>query len=197
MKLLMARHGQSEWQVQGDVAGPDAPLTQLGEQQAHHLGKYLADHRTVTSVFCSHLRRAHRTAEIVASYLDLPVRADEDLREFEDWESGWTPDPISMWDPRPEVYELPGGYRRFRDRVRRVLRRLLEPLGEDESVLLIAHGGTIGTIWRTLLGTHTGRLWNWNAALHEMEWQMPGWGNSWVQVQTNLMEYLPPHMRTS
>ena len=41
MKLLLARHGQSEWQVRGDDAGEDAPLSSLGELQAHRLGAFL------------------------------------------------------------------------------------------------------------------------------------------------------------
>jgi broad specificity phosphatase PhoE len=173
------------------------PLTSLGELQAHRLGEYLAREADVEVIFSSNLRRAHRTAEIVASYLDLPMTVDEDLREFDEWEAGWAPDPISMWDPAPSEEGLPPGYERFADRVTAALQRAVERAPSQGSVLIVAHGGTIGTIWRILIGSHTPRLWAWNAALHAAEWGRSNWGTNWVFHYFNLMEYLPSHMRTS
>ncbi|MGC9348220.1 MAG: histidine phosphatase family protein [Anaerolineae bacterium] len=193
----MARHGQSAWQVHGERAGADAPLTALGELQAHRLGAYLAQETDVEALVSSNLQRALTTAEIVATYLDLPVKVDEDLREFDDWDAGWAPDPVSMWDASPADETLMPGYRRFTDRVTAALQRVVEDAPSRGSLLIIAHGGTIGTIWRVLLGSHTPRLWAWNAALHAAEWGRSDWGTNWVFHYFNLMEYLPPFMRTS
>jgi Fructose-2,6-bisphosphatase len=72
-------------------------LTALGETQAHRLGKYLAaGEESVAAIVVSPLQRARRTAEIVASYLNLPVATEPDFREFDEWAAGWAPLPVSM-----------------------------------------------------------------------------------------------------
>lgn len=197
MKLLMARHGQSVWQVRGDSAGPNAPLTELGELQAHRLGEYLSHHYSIDALYTSHLQRAQRTSEIVAGHLDIPMVVEEELREFEEWEAGWAPEPVSKWDPAPVDANLSPGYRRFRDRIQAALRHIVDQHSDNDSLMIVAHGGSIGTIWRILLGSDTPRLWTWHAALQQVEWQKPGWGRGWVFQYTNLMEYLPADMRTS
>ncbi|MGC9521152.1 MAG: histidine phosphatase family protein [Anaerolineae bacterium] len=193
----MARHGQSLWQVEGDSAGSNAPLTELGELQAHRLGEYLTTHYEPAALYTSHLQHAQRTAEIVADYVHLPVMIDEELREFDEWEAGWAPEPVSRWDPSPIDAQLSPGYLRFRSRIEAALRRIVDRHAEEESVMIVAHGGSIGAMWRILVGSDTPRLWTWNAALHQVEWEKPNWGRGWVFQYINLMEYLPVHMRTS
>ena len=74
MKLLLARHGQSEWQVRVEDVDRDPPLTALGESQAHRLGEYLAtSDDPISAIVASPLQRARRTADIVASYLNVTV----------------------------------------------------------------------------------------------------------------------------
>lgn len=193
----MARHGQSEWQAYGDSAGPDAPLTQLGELQAHRLGEYVAKTYQVKALYASDLSRAYRTAEIVADYLDMPVQREVALREFDEWDIGWAPQPASKWDPGPGTPNLTPSYDRFVTRLRTALRGMVDGYEGDETILIIAHGGTIGTIWRIALGSHTPRLSTWNAALHELEWRKSSWGLNWVIHRNNILDYLPGAMRTS
>ena len=196
MKLLMARHGQSEWQVRGDDAGEDAPLTPLGERQAHRLGAFLVERDSIEFIVTSPLRRAHRTATIVASYLDLAVHVEPDLREFDEWDAGWAPLPVSMWNTSPASPELAPGYDRFRKRVSSALRHIVEGNANASQFLIIAHGGTIGAILRVLLGSDTPRLWASNAALHLVEWGHAE-REGWVFHYLNNMEHLPVSMRTS
>ena len=196
MKLLMARHGQSQWQVEGDGAGFDAPLTELGETQAHHLGAYLAEYYPIDAMFASPLKRARRTSEIVASYLDLPVTFDDDLREFDEWDAGWAPLPKAMWDMAPATEELAPGYSRFRPRVFAAMQRAVESNLGDKTVLVVAHGGTIGVMLRILFGSDTPRMWLWNASVNLVEWDRPGREGSWILHYFNAMEYLPLSMRT-
>lgn len=196
MKLLMARHGQSEWQIRGDIVGSDPKLTPLGELQAHRLGDYLARRDGMDTIISSPLQRARHTAEIVASYLDLPVIIDDDLQEFNDWEAGWVSDSTSMWDPTPVDGGLTPGYSRFSESVAAALQRVIDQTPREGRALIVAHGGTIGTIWRVLLGAHTSRLPVWNAALHEAEWEPSQWGTNWVFHSFNAMDHLPSFMRT-
>lgn len=197
MKLLMARHGQSVWQVEGESAGKDAPLTPLGETQAHYLGQYLAQRPAVDAIYASPLQRARRTAEIAASYLGMTPTLDPGLCEFEDWENGWAPAPVSMWDMTP-AEPLSPGYSGFRAQVLGAMQRIVTPYLEGErTVLVIAHGGSLGTLLRIALGSDTPSLYLFNAALNQLEWTRSLRRETWMLVTVNQMDYLPLEIRTS
>jgi probable phosphoglycerate mutase len=80
--LLLARHGETDWNVAGRWQGhTDVPLNATGRAQAAALAERL---RTlgVAAVASSDLSRARHTAEIVAGALGLGVAlVDPDLRE--------------------------------------------------------------------------------------------------------------------
>jgi broad specificity phosphatase PhoE len=197
MKLLLARHGQSEWQVKTEDSTLDPPLTPLGESQAHRLGEYLAAYDPISAIVASPLQRARRTAEIVASYLVLPVAVEPDFREFDEWSAGWAPLPVSMWNMAPATPELKPGYSRFRARVAAALRQVVDVHAGADQLLLITHAGTIGAQVRILLGSDTPRLWMNNTGLSLFEWGHPDRGGSWVIHYLNRVEHLPPTMRTA
>ncbi len=197
MKLLMARHGQSVWQVEGEGAGKDAPLTPLGESQAHCLGQYLAQNGRLDAIYASPLQRARRTADIAASYLGMTATPEPGLCEFEDWENGWAPAPVSMWDMSPAA-ALSLGYSRFREQVLEAMQRIVTAhLGSEGAVLVIAHGGSIGTMLRIALGSDTPSLYLFNAALNQLEWSHSQWRDTWSLVAVNQMDYLPLELRTA
>ena len=174
----------------------DAPLTELGERQAHHVGPYLAETYAIDAIFASPLQRAHKTATIAATYLGLPVTVDEGLREFNDWEAGWTPQALSQWDMSPATPELTLGYRRFRPQVLAAMQRCVEPYLGDKTVLVVAHGGTIGVMLRILCGSDTPQMWIWNTAINMVEWNRPEHEGSWIFHALNQIEHLPVAMRT-
>jgi probable phosphoglycerate mutase len=71
-QLCIARHGETDWNKSGILQGWfDVPLNDLGRSQAHGLAAKLANARFDT-IWASPLARAHETAQIVASMLDLP-----------------------------------------------------------------------------------------------------------------------------
>lgn len=197
MKLLLARHGQSEWQLRTRDGDLDSPLTPLGESQAHRLGAYLAADAPITAIIASPLQRARRTAEIVADYLALPVAVEPDFCEFEDWANGWAPLPVSMWDMRPNPPELTPGYSRFRARVAAALQRVVAAHADAEQLLLVTHAGTIGAQVRILLGSDTPRLWMNNTGLSLFEWGHSEREGSWTVHYLNRLEHLPPPLRTA
>lgn len=192
MKLLLTRHGQSRWQTEGESAGADASLSPLGELQAHRLGVYLLHQEKVTRLVTSHLLRARTTAEIVNSYLDLPLAIDADLREFDSWDAGQAPMPVSIWNPTPVEAVHPEN-QVFRVRVQAALERLVGDGTSEETVLVVAHGGVVGTALRVLLGAPTQRLWTANTALHALEWT----GEFWLVRYLNCQEHLPYSMRSA
>ncbi|MEX2294545.1 MAG: histidine phosphatase family protein [Acidimicrobiales bacterium] len=79
-RVLLIRHGQSEWNADGRWQGQaDPALTDLGRHQALHASRALG---VVDTIVSSDLQRASTTALIIADELGVgPVVLDPDLRE--------------------------------------------------------------------------------------------------------------------
>jgi 2,3-bisphosphoglycerate-dependent phosphoglycerate mutase len=78
-RLVMLRHGQSEWNAKDLFTGwVNAPLTEAGEREAALAGQLLAAHRLLPGfVHTSLQRRAIRTADLALAECDrdwIPVR---------------------------------------------------------------------------------------------------------------------------
>ena len=170
-RLLLLRHGQSEWNAKGLWQGQaDPPLTPHGEEQARAAAAWLIGHG-FTGVVSSPQQRARRTAELLAEVLGLPEpELDDDLREREvgDW-SGKSHDEINrLWPGQLDAWrqgELDrpanGEFDRdFLERVTRVLNRLVDR-PEDETLLVVTHGGVIHTVGKAL-----GSRWRGISNLH-------------------------------
>ena len=88
MKLIVARHGQTEWNLQNRVLGrTDIPLNQKGKAQAVELAENLAAIH-IDHIYVSPLARAAETGKIVAEICgaDLSVRdalIEHDFGAFE------------------------------------------------------------------------------------------------------------------
>jgi probable phosphoglycerate mutase len=79
-KLLLARHGETEWSAAGRHTGiTDLPLTESGRRRARELGSLLAG-RSFALVVTSPLRRAVETCDLAG--LGDEARIREDLREW-------------------------------------------------------------------------------------------------------------------
>jgi probable phosphoglycerate mutase len=159
-RLLVVRHGQSEWNATGRWQGrADPPLTDEGRRQAKVAGGALG---TFDAVVASPLLRAAETATIIAERLGIgPVLTDPDLveRDAGEWQ-GLTRSQIQEEWPgflddgrRPPGYE-PGDA--MLTRTLSVLERISERMG-DGDVLVVSHGGVVyaleeacGKPWRRL-----------------------------------------------
>jgi broad specificity phosphatase PhoE len=143
--LLLARHGETDWNREGRWQGwADPPLNDTGRAQARRLADELRA-LAFDAVYSSDLRRAFETAEILAEPHGVPIVADPGLREIDvgSW-SGLTRAEIGERFPdgeRPdgETHEEHGG--RVRTSVMRIARRHL-----GGRILLVGHGGTIRSI---------------------------------------------------
>src|SRR3546814_7398309 len=68
-RVLLVRHGQSEWNATGRWQGQaDPPLTDLGRAQAHHAARSLG---VVDAIVASDLQRAADTALIISGALGV------------------------------------------------------------------------------------------------------------------------------
>ena len=164
-KLLLVRHGQSEWNAMGRWQGKaNPPLTDLGKEQALIAAKKLPDFSILAS---SDLVRAKETAEIFAKAHDKdsndiliePQVQERDAGEFSGltrdeidkkfpgylaqnrWPSGWEPDDVLI------------------KRLREGLGRIIASSTESDSIVVVTHGGCIYAL-ESLLGEEYRRISN-------------------------------------
>ncbi|MEO6015380.1 MAG: histidine phosphatase family protein [Devosia sp.] len=163
MRLYFARHGESEANVSGIFSnrGWMHPLTALGHQQANALAARMQAEK-LTAIYSSPLMRAIETAEIVGRVLDLPVTAEPALREYDvgvheglpyfigkpeydrvaaDWLAGELDSRIEGGESAIEII----------DRMNVLLKRLRTTHAEGDRLLLVSHGGLLGTALPRLL----------------------------------------------
>jgi probable phosphoglycerate mutase len=180
-RILLVRHGESEWNSLGRWQGQaDSPLTDLGRRQAKAATRALGP---VDAIACSDLQRAQVTAEIISSELGVgPVIVDPDLRERDagEWSGltrgdiherypGWLPDDPALRDgPAANVRRPPGWEpdEHLRDRAVAAIGRLAAVVGDGEA-LAITHGGLVYAI-----EGHLGDGWH----------RLPNLGGRWVDV---------------
>jgi probable phosphoglycerate mutase len=160
-RLLIWRHGRTEWNASGRFQGQlDPPLDDEGRAQVARTAPYLAaalrNERVV--LVSSDLQRAVDTAGALASLLGVPLRTDERLREhgLGSWE-GLTRDEVA--ERHPEQYEdwlagrpVPGrGGEAQADVAARALAAVAD-LPHASTAVLVTHGGTAGRLLEALLG---------------------------------------------
>jgi glucosyl-3-phosphoglycerate phosphatase len=81
-RLVLWRHGQTEWNVDGRGQGHlDVPLDDVGRDQAKAAAARLASLRP-TAIISSDLSRAYETASALAELTGLDVQRDPALREI-------------------------------------------------------------------------------------------------------------------
>ena len=88
MKLILVRHGETEWVRQGKYQGfTDIPLNRRGIFQARAVARALKKERPIV-VYSSQLVRAHETAKLIAGICGKKVVIDKRLCEvsFGSWE---------------------------------------------------------------------------------------------------------------
>lgn len=84
----------------------------------------------------------------------------------------------------PPAY-LAESYLPFKARVQEAARRILEAHPES-TVLIVAHGGTVGTIVRCLLGVHNFGVQTDPTGLHRLHWT----GSQWIIEFMNRLDHL-------
>jgi broad specificity phosphatase PhoE len=149
------------------------------------LGNWLAQQSyAFTAFYCSPLRRARQTAEIINTHFRLEIVRDPDLRETEVPYLDVLP-----WRVDPLVTEPLGSfaaeYEQMRERVGRATTRILRENPEGQ-VLIVAHAGTLGTIVRCILGTHALLVHTDLAAVHRLRWEEGRWGMQYMNRQDHL-----------
>jgi len=159
-RLLVVRHGQSEWNAMGRWQGrANPPLTDEGRRQSTAATGALG---SFDAVVASPLLRAVETATIIAERLGIgPVPTDPDLMERDagEWQGLTRVQIQEQWPGYLENGRRPPGYEpddAMLTRVRSGLDRIAGRVG-DGDVLVISHGGVVyaledacGEPWRRI-----------------------------------------------
>ncbi|WP_457089438.1 2,3-bisphosphoglycerate-dependent phosphoglycerate mutase [Microvirga sp. P5_D2] len=167
--LVLARHGQSEWNLKNLFTGwKDPGLTDLGIEEARAAGRRLKEMGVQFDVaFTSDLGRAQRTCKLILEEIgqpDLKTIADQALNERDygdlsglnkdDARARWGEDQVHVWRRSYDV--PPPGGESLKDTVARVLpyyiREILPRVMRGERVLVAAHGNSLRALVMVLDG---------------------------------------------
>ena len=161
-KLLLVRHGQSEYNVANRFAGvSDIDLTEVGRQQVQKVRHRLASER-IDAVYSSDLKRAQSTVQAIIDGRNLTVNLCPELREIDYGDVEGLP--FSQIQTRyPELakqmrssemeMQFPGG-ESFGQLVERVtkFKEMVSKRGASENVLVVSHGGPLRALVCSMLG---------------------------------------------
>jgi alpha-ribazole phosphatase len=162
LRLYLIRHGEIEPAAMGKLIGQtDVALSERGVEQARRLAEKLTSVR-LDAVYSSDLRRAYRTAEIIAEHNQVSAQPSVTWREIDmgAWEgrtlstlNDETPERFASLFDDPASFEYPDGesFADFTTRIQGALDQLLQthPNGE---IALVAHGGVCRAIIGGVLG---------------------------------------------
>lgn len=176
MRILLARHGETSWNVEGRHQGQgfDIPLSEAGQAQALALGGRIQDVPLVRAV-ASPLLRARSTAELALGERAGLLRLDPSLMEIAhgDWEGRLAteirdqyPELQRAWREAPHTVTLPGGesFQQVMDRAWPSFCLACEGLGPEDTILVVTHDGVNRALLCRILGLPLERVWAFRQA---------------------------------
>lgn len=186
--LIILRHGETTWNVEGRYQGHlDSPLTPRGEAQARALARRLTS-ASFTALYSSDLGRASQTAGFIAQATGHQIRPDPRLRErnlgifqglLKSEIKQKLADEYRLFKTGGPDHAMPGG-----ESDRQAAERSLACLEElarrhsSQTIVVVAHGGTISMLLRHTLGIPLGtprRFERFNASWNMFEWDDGKW----------------------
>ena len=82
IKIYIARHGETTWNVEGRIQGRSDPgLSPKGHQQSLALLEELKN-QSLSAIYTSNLQRSILTAQPIAHHFGLPIRQESELDEI-------------------------------------------------------------------------------------------------------------------
>lgn len=160
MKLLLTRHGQTDWNVMGKVQGiTDIELNETVIKQAEETREKLLN-ENIDVIISSPLKRAKKTAEIIGSERNIPIIIDEAIieRRYGKFEGKINKelDIYEMWNYKlNKQYEGVESVGEEFNRIEKFLNKIKEEY-KDKTVLIVTHGGVAVPIRAKLEGIPDG-----------------------------------------
>lgn len=159
-KLILLRHGQTTFNERNLMCGQfNAPLTQLGEDQARNAGEIISAY-TFDKIYSSSLSRAFNTASIALSPAKPAIEKRDELREMDagDFSGRSLTDPEILAFPRDGTRSLPNGEseHQFIARVKKFYEDdILPRMERGETVLIVSHAGVMHALGAIMSGEDT------------------------------------------
>lgn len=178
MRILLARHGETPWNAEGRYQGQeDIPLSEVGIAQASALGERLRDVR-IDRAIASPLSRARRTAELALGEARASsLLFDDGLKEIGhgEWEGLLAseirerdPQRLGAWREAPDTVLMPGtggeSLQQVLDRAWPAFARACAGLGDEHTLLLVAHDAVNRVLLCRVLGIPLSKLWTFRQA---------------------------------
>lgn len=154
MKLLLIRHGQTDWNLQGKIQGScDIELNDTGIKQAEDLSsKLLMRNYKFTKIYSSKQRRAVKTAETISRVSNVEYITVEGLEEMHlgDWEGlSWVevkekfPFEFEEWYKNRRYTKTPNG-ESYQDVLQRTISSIHAIIDKNrDDVIIVTHGAVI------------------------------------------------------
>ena len=149
MKLLVVRHGQTDWNIQKRIQGrTDNPLNEVGIMQAHETKEILKNEK-IDLIICSNLKRAKQTAEIINENRNIPMKYDDSIIEISygenegknasefDYVGIWYIDKCVKYKDAENVNDVIKRVYTFLDNIKDY---------EEKNILLVTHNGVCRVI---------------------------------------------------
>ncbi len=178
-RIYLIRHGETEDADSRRYKGHiDVPLSENGIQQIKRVADYIMRDGNVgarravplrngcggplTSVYCSDLSRAIKSAEIIAAPFGLKPEIVEDLKErsfgvwegmtFDEIKEKW-PDAFNSWAANPLKFSPMDGEStiELRDRVIKAFEEIMKK-HNGQNIVIVSHGGVIRVLLSEMLG---------------------------------------------
>ena len=170
-RLLVVRHGQSEWNAAGRWQGrADVALDDAGRRQAAEAALVLG---TFDGIWASDLQRAQLTAMIIGEIIGIgPILVDPRLAETDvgPWEGLTQREVEEGWPGFLAERRRPDGFEPYDDAAARMVEALRHIAAHHRGgeVLVVSHGGVIRAA-RRLLGAADARLPNLSGSWFEVD----------------------------
>lgn len=169
MRVFLVRHGETEMNQRGCYYGcTDVHLTDRGRSQARQLSRFFQK-QSISQVICSPLTRAVSTAEIIMEGRQISYVLEDRLSEqnfgifeggtYEELKERYNEE-WKKWEKDYYGYRIPGGesFLDVRKRTEAFLNELMEK--KPDTVLLVAHKGTLGHFLAASLQLPPQGYWN-------------------------------------
>ena len=174
MRVFLIRHGESKDNLHKIISGHRAvSLTSLGKKQAKNLGKKLRNRKILfDAVYSSDLQRAAETTVIICKMLQIKnCFFDKRLRERDAGiftgrcSQSLTPEEVAFREMTLNDLDkkIPEGEsnREMLERVQEVFFEIIAQHKENETILIVAHGGTLYHILVRILKVLPEQLDEW------------------------------------
>jgi len=169
VEIILARHGETDWNAQGIFRGRiDIGLNETGVRQAELLAEHLSQVKP-EAIYSSPLKRALKTAEIIARYHNLAVEITPGLVDFDygRWQ-GLTHQEVkenyrelyAKWLDHPHRVRIPDGegFDNVRKRAVKIVNNVAAKY--EGAIVLVSHRVVNKVLICALLGLDDSHFWN-------------------------------------